>query len=112
MTAPLATGTYALLRGTDTDAYGDDVDTEDVVTGYAAMVGSVVEQAQRTTRRTDGSERDVRRYVGRFPAAVPALETDRVKDNLTGDIYTIENMRTVANPVTGPTLKLNLILVT
>jgi hypothetical protein len=112
MTAPLATGTYALLRGNDTDDYGDDVDTEDVVTGYAAMVGSVVEQTQRTTRRTDGSERDVRRYVGRFPAAVPVQETDRIRNNATSDIYTIENFRIVANPVTGATLKLNLILVT
>lgn len=112
MTLPLATGTYALLRGTSTDAYGDLVDTTTVVDGYAAMVGTVVEGSQATSRTSDGSGRDVRRFVGRFPSFVPVSDDDRIRDNGTGDIYVIASWRRVANPVTGPVLKLDLRLVT
>jgi hypothetical protein len=112
MTLPLATGTYALLRGVGTDAYGDEVDADTVVSGYAAMVGTVVEASQATSRRSDGSGRDVRRYVGRFPASVSVVANDRIRDNATEEVYMIASWRRVANPVTGPVLRLDLRLVT
>lgn len=110
MTSPIATGTYALLRGSSTDAYGDEIDLDTVVDGYGEIVGSVVEQSQASTRETDRAPRDVRRFVGRFPSFVPFQNEDRLKDNASGVIYTIASMRTVANPITGSITKLNLIL--
>jgi len=112
MTAPIATGTYALLRGTSADAYSDEIDLAVEVSGYASIVASVVEQQQRTTRNTDQAPRDVRRFVGRVPSFVPVRDEDRLRDNATGEIYTIESFRTVANPITGAVTKLNLILTT
>jgi hypothetical protein len=111
MTRPFATGTYTLLRGNDTDGYGDDEDVATALTGYTRLVGSVVEQSQDTKRRTDGSQRNLRRYVGRFSTEVPVQDDDRIKNNTTSEIYVIKSFRTVANPITGPTLRLELLLI-
>lgn len=110
MTLPIATGTYTLLRGTDSDGYSDEIDTDDEVEGYTDLVGSVVEQSQRATRETDQAPRSVRRYVGRFPSWVPFTDGDRLKHNESGDIYTIHSFRTVTNPITGSVTRLNLLL--
>lgn len=112
MTAPIATGTYALLRGVSTDAYSDEIDLETEVAGYGSIVGSVIEQTQQTSRKTDQAPRDVRRFIGRIPAFVPVQDEDRLRDNATRVIYTIASFRTVVNPITGSVTKLNLILST
>lgn len=112
VTAPFATGTYALLRGNTTDGYGDDQDTAAVVTGYGAIVGAVVEAEQVVTDRASGMPRTIRTHTGRFPARVPFSNDDRLKDNATGDIYVITRAVKVANPITGPTARLSLTLVT
>ena len=112
MTMPLATGTYTLLRGSTTDAYGDDADVATPVTGWTAIVGSVVEQSANSRRRADGMPRDVVHYTGRFPTIVPFMVDDRLRDNLTGDVYVLVGMRTIPNPATGATTKLDLTMIT
>jgi len=112
VTAPLATGTYAVLRGTTTDAYGDAIDATTTVDGYEALVGSLVERTRQTRRRVDGMPRDARSYTCRLPSWVEIQDDDRIKDNTTGDIFTIFSWRRVANPLTGPVLTLDLVRVT
>lgn len=112
MTRPFATGTYTLLRGNTTDDYGDDQDVATAVSGYSSLVGSVVEQSQASRRRVDGTPRDVRRYIGRFAASVPFTADDRLRDNATGDVYVVVEIRKQANPVTGKTHRLILTKVT
>lgn len=102
----VATTTLSVLRGTTTDAYGDEQDTSTVVqTGVRA---ALTEQARRVTTRDDPTPRIVRYAVGRVTAGTDITDQDRVRDERTGAVYIVEAVSSMANPAVAADIRLDL----
>ncbi|MEU3507675.1 hypothetical protein ABZ733_07065 [Streptomyces longwoodensis] len=96
MMQAVATTSLAILRGTTTDAYGDEQDTDTPVrTGVPA---SLVEQSRRVTTRDDPTPRIVRYAVARVPAGTDITDQDRVRDERTGAVYIVDAVSGMDNP--------------
>jgi hypothetical protein len=102
----VATTTLTVLRGTTTDGYGDEQDTDTpVATGVRA---SLTEQTRRVTTRDDPTPRIVRYAVGRVTAGTDVTDQDRVRDERTGAVYIVEAVSSMANPAVAADLRLDL----
>jgi hypothetical protein len=102
----VATTRVSILRGTTTDAYGDEQDTDTpIATGIPA---SLTEQTRRVTTRDDPTPRIVRYAIARVPAATDVTDQDRLKDERTGAIYIVEATSSMANPASVPDIRLDL----
>lgn len=92
----IATTTISVLRGTTTDAYSDEQDTDTPVqTGIPA---SLTEQSRRVTTRDNPTPRIVRYAVARVPARTDVTDQDRVLDERTGAKYIVDAVSSMANP--------------
>lgn len=102
----IATTRLDVLRGTTTDAYGDEQDTDTVVaTGIPA---SLTEQSRRVTTRDDPTPRIIRTITARVPAGSDIRDQDRVRDQRTGAVYIVDAPSTMANPTLAVDLRLDL----
>ncbi len=89
----LANTTVSILRGSQVDEYGDEVDADTVVqTGIRA---SLLERTVTDLDRNTGGTRQQRRVTGRVATNVDVREGDRIRDERTGAIYAID---TLTNP--------------
>lgn len=107
----LATTRASVLRGTTTDALGDEVDANggSPVAGYDDLIASIVERRTSVYDPASGTRRTVRFYSCRLPYFVVLAEGDRIKDNNTGEIFAITEKVTVPRSLAGQsslTLKL------
>lgn len=102
----IATTTLTVLRGTTTDAYGDEQDTDTpVATG---VIAALTEQSRRVTTRENPTPRIVRYAVARVPAGTDIRDQDRVRDERTGATYIVEAPSSMANPAMAADLRLDL----
>ena len=102
----LATPTLPVYRGTTTDAYGDEQDTDTpVATGIYA---SLTEQSRRVTTRDDPTPRIVRYAVARVTAGADITDQDRLLDERTGAVYIVEAVSSMTNPAVAADLRLDL----
>ncbi|MER5750624.1 hypothetical protein [Streptomyces sp. NPDC002088] len=102
----VATTRLTVLRGTTTDAYGDEQDTDTPhLTGITA---SLTEQSRRITTRDDPTPRIVRYAVARVTAGTDITDQDRVRDERTGAVYIVEAVSSMANPAVAADLRLDL----
>jgi hypothetical protein len=102
----IATTRVSILRGTTTDAYGDEQDTDTVV--HTGIPASLIEQSRRVTTRDDPTPRIVRYAVARVPANTDITDQDRVRDERTGAVYIVEATSSMANPAATPDIRLDL----
>ncbi|MEU3281596.1 hypothetical protein [Streptomyces antibioticus] len=102
----LATTTLTVLRGTTTDAYGDEQDTDTPV--HTGIPASLTEQSRRVTTRDDPTPRIVRYAVARVTAGTDITDQDRVRDERTGAVYIVEAVSSMANPAVAADLRLDL----
>lgn len=106
MPVAIATTRISILRGTTTDAYGDEQDTDTpIATGIPA---SLTEQSRRVTTRDDPTPRIVRYAVARVSAGTDVTDQDRVKDERTGAVYIVDAVSSMANPALTADLRLDL----
>lgn len=102
----LATTTLTVYRGTSTDAYGDEQDTNTVV--HTGIPASLVEQTRRTTTRDDPTPRVIRYTVGRVTAGTDITDQDRLLDERTGAVYIVEAVSSMASAAVAADLRLEL----
>lgn len=102
----VATTQLAVLRGTTTDAYGDEQDTDTVVARN--IPASLIEQSRRVTTRDDPTPRIVRYATARVPAGTDITDQDRVRDQRTGAVYIVDSTSRMANPALVVDLRLDL----
>lgn len=95
-----ATTTVAITRGETTDDYGDPIEANTVVA--AGVPASILEQQSRAQRPVDGRTDNVRSYTMRVRTNVTVLRDDRVHDEQTGVVYTIDEVVTPVNPAGHP----------
>ncbi|MFI5473206.1 hypothetical protein ACIA6D_23570 [Streptomyces cacaoi] len=102
----LATTTVTVYRGTTTDAYGDEQDTD---TPHATgIVAAITEQSRRVTTRDDPTPRIVRYAVGRVTAGTDIVDQDRLRDERTGAVYIVEAVSSMNSPVVAADVRLDL----
>jgi hypothetical protein len=92
----VATTRISILRGTTTDAYGDEQDTSTPVASN--VPASLVEQSRRVSGRENPTPRIVRYAVARVPASTDISENDRVRDERTGAVYIVDAVSVMVNP--------------
>lgn len=101
-----ATTTLSVLRGTSTDAFGDEVDSNTAVaTGIPA---SLTEQTRRVTTRDDPTPRVIRYSVARVTAGTDITDQDRVMDERTGSVYIVDAVSSMNSAAVAADLRLDL----
>lgn len=106
MPVAIATTTLAVLRGTTTNAWGDEQDTD--TPHQTGIPAALTEQSRRVTTRDDPTPRIVRYAVARVAAGTDVTDQDRVRDERTGAIYTVDAVSSMANPALTADLRLDL----
>ena len=92
-----ATTTVTVLRGESTDAYGDPIDIDATV--YRGVPASIIEQQPNSrSRPVDGRTDQVRGYACRIGPRYELRKNDRLRDERTGAVYTVDIVQTPANP--------------
>lgn len=87
MVAEAANTTVSVLRGETTDAYGDLLDSNQVA--YAGVPAILVETGRTTTDPSNPNPRTIRRIVLTVPEWIGLLDTDRVMDEATSNVYMV-----------------------
>lgn len=102
----IATTRLSVLRGTTTNAYGDEQDTDTAVaTGIPA---SLTEQSRRVTTRDDPTPRIISYAIARVAAGTDIRDQDRVRDERTGAVYIVDAPSSMTNPALAVDLRLDL----
>ncbi len=91
MSAWVANTTVTILRGQDDDDYGDPMDN--TTAAASGIPASICEINRSVRRRSDGTPRTVRQYVGRVPGCEDVRVGDRLRDENTGTIYPVVSVR-------------------
>lgn len=102
----VATTKVSILRGTTTDAYGDEQDADTVV--HTGIPASLIEQSRRVTTRDNPTPRIVRYAIARVPAATDVTDQDRLRDERTGATYIVESVSAMTNPALAVDRRLDL----
>lgn len=106
----LATTTITVLRGTTSDRYGDEQDTEDVVA--AKIPASILETPVRGARPASGRKDTQRGYMLRVWKRHDVRQNDRIRDERTGRTYVVTTQAPTTNPVGLGSTRLDLQRVT
>jgi len=102
----VATTRVSVLRGTTTDVYGDEQDTDTVVA--SGIPCALTEQSRRVTTRDDPTPRIIRSTIGRVPAGTDITDQDRLRDEITGAVYIVDSTSKMANPTLAVDIRLDL----
>lgn len=99
------------LDGTTThDQYGDPVDSTTVTQAKVPCAISTGREVVATESDTNAVV--VRYFTGRVPWGTQVVDTQRIRDEVTGDIYSIDNVTRPQNPVLPQDVRLDLRRVT
>lgn len=90
MSAGVYTTTVTILGGSSQDGYGDTVEGVDAIATGVPM--SINEGRQVVATEGQAQARTVRYYTGRAPHGLQVDDTQRIRDERTGDIYLIDNV--------------------
>lgn len=77
----------SILRGTETDSYGDEVDSNVVV--YTDVPMSIIERNRRVYLPAEGATRVIRSYSAQCGYEVDLRKDDRIRDQGTGIVYQV-----------------------
>lgn len=104
--------TTVTILGSETSQsdYGDVLDSETPAgTGIPA---NILEGRQVVATESDQQARVIRYYTGRLPYGTVVTGNNRLRDDVTGDVYVIDNVSRPANPVIPQDVRLDLRRVT
>jgi hypothetical protein len=105
-----ATTTITVLRGTETNGYGDEVDNATVAA--SGIPASIIEQTRFTEDPTSDSGRTVRYVVGRLYHGTDVRPGDRVRDEGDSTIYIVDSVTSPQHAAIQPDVRLELRRVT
>jgi len=104
-----ATTTITILRGTDTDEWGDTVDNDTVVA--SGVRASIAEQKIYAQGEVTTQPRNLRYARLRVTKGTDIQVNDRIKDERLNQTWTITNISPYQNPVVGQDLRVDLMFV-
>lgn len=97
----IATTRAAILRGTVEDEFHEPVDADTPAPGLDDFPAAITERAVDIFDPADASWRSVRKLVGRIPYWVGLEEGDRLRDNVTGEIFIIDEDERQRRSISG-----------
>jgi hypothetical protein len=98
----IATTRGAILRGTTTNQWGEEVDADTPApTPLDDFPCSIIETSRDVYDPAEGTWRSVRKLVGRVPLYVSVIEGDRLRDNVTGEIFIIDEDERQRRSISG-----------
>ena len=97
----VATTRGALLRGTTTDALGDEIDGGTIVAGADNFPVSIIESEAREYDPASNTWRTVRKLTGRTSARIQPVPGDRLKDLRDGVVYAIGEITRTPRGLSG-----------
>jgi hypothetical protein len=100
------TTTVSILRGTTTTEFNDAVASGAVY--LSGVPASLIERSRTGISQTDEAVRVYRYAVARLPYGTDVKDTDQIKDETTGTVYSIAAVSVNANPVVQQDLRLDL----
>lgn len=101
-----ATTTVSVLRGTSTDAFGDEYDNGTVES--SGNPASIMQRDKRVFDPASSESRIVSYFSGRMDGTTDVADTDRLLDEGSGAIYVIEAVTRPSSPVHLPDVHLDL----
>lgn len=102
----LATTTISVLGGSSTDEFGDETDGTTVLA--ASVPASLVESTRTAMEPVTGTPRIIRTHICRLPPGTAVDETNRIRDEITGETYIVVSATRNANPVIAQPLRADL----
>lgn len=102
----VATTTVSILRGTDTDAYGDPADNATVAA--SGLPAALTEQSRLTTDPATGTPRTVHYTTLRISHGTDLRAGDRIRDEGDGSVYIVDETAQVQNPAVAMDLRAEL----
>lgn len=95
-----ANTTISILRGTEQDGYGDEVDSDTPL--YTGVAASILGSSRRVYLPAEGATRVIHSYSGRCGAEVDLRKDDRVRDERSGTIYLVTELADQTSLVMQP----------
>jgi hypothetical protein len=102
----IATCSASILRGTGTDTYGDPVDNGTVIA--SGVIASIRETSQVVMDSATQSPRVIRYVAATLPSGTDVIDTDMVRDDSHGVLYSVEAVTQNRQPGFTPDLELQL----
>lgn len=96
-----ATTYAALLRGSTTDAYGDEQDADTPVEGWERFAVSIIEKSRSVQDPTTGTWGATSMLVAHVPARLPYQDGDRLRDLSAGITYAIDDSSGISRGIAG-----------
>lgn len=100
------TTTVSVLRGTAATEFGDTVDSGAVY--LSGVPASLIERSRTGIDQSDEAVRVYRYVVCRLPYGTDVKDTDQIRDEATGAVYSVASVSVLANPVVQQDLRLDL----
>lgn len=98
-----ATTTITVYRGTETNSYGDEVDSRGAAALHLRNIpATLIESSRRSYNPVDGQRRTIRTVVCRVTAGTDIQQDDRVVDEKTGTTYLVTTIHELKSPVHTP----------
>lgn len=98
--------TVSILGGNSNSDFGDPLEANTVVN--SGIPASIVEGRQIVATESDPQARAVRYYTGRLPNGTSVNDSQRIKDEVTGEIFSIDFVTTPRNPIIPQDVRLDL----
>jgi hypothetical protein len=99
--------TVSILGGDAPDSDFGDVLDSDTPAG-SGIPASIIEGRQVVATESDAQARIIRYYTGRLPAGTEVNDSQKLRDEVTGFIYVIDNVTEPQNPVIPQDVRLDL----
>lgn len=108
-----ANTTVSIMRGTTTDGYGDERDTQkpvrtNVIASIIQASPGVGTRAAQVQTPDTTTPRTIRSYSGRLVANTDVRDGDRLKDERNGRVFIVDAITAPDSPVNTPDLHLEL----
>lgn len=108
----IANRRVSILRGTTTDEFDDVVDAGELTPLIRGIPAHIVESSHTTTDPATQTPRTVRVIRAALPSGTPITTDDRIRDDGTGIVYSIQSLEQPSTFGFTPDLDLTLRRVT
>jgi len=97
-----ATTRASIYRATTETALGDEIDDNAMpVSALADLRASLIEKSRAVLDPASGERRTVRYCIGRLDYGTDVRAGDRIKDNISGQMYALDEITPTRRTITG-----------
>ncbi len=102
----IPTTNVTILGGSSSSDIGDESEGADVIAEH--IPASIVEGRQTVATESDPQARIIRYYTGRLPNGTAVNDSQRIRDEFSGETYVVDNVSRPHNPIIPQDVRLDL----